>query len=99
MDVSESPSLAEVVGREMEKECPLPLLNWYATSNPWHAAWGPLQLIALQNVVVINDQRRMIREALFFVNSRARGRRRDARRRNLIIDAPSHILGPGLAAI
>ena len=55
--------------------------------------------LRLHRVIVIHRQRRMVAKALFLVDAgRARGVR-DARRGDLIINAPAYIFRPRLAAI
>src|SRR5439155_17315638 len=58
---------------------------------------APLRLRS--GVRVFDDQRRMVREAFLLVD-RHRGRLgSDAERGDVIVDAPSDVLGPGLAAV
>src|SRR3546814_10819798 len=53
----------------------------------------------LQIPVVINGQRRVVAEALVFIDGGLFRRCGDAGRGDVVIDAPPHILGPGLAAV
>src|SRR3546814_15837809 len=53
----------------------------------------------LQIPVVINGQRRVVAEALVFIDGGLFRRCGDAERGDVVIDAPPHILGPGLAAV
>ncbi len=55
--------------------------------------------ISAQLEVVVDDQRRMIGEAAGFVDRRRARGCGDARRRDLVVDAPADILGPRLPAI
>ena len=49
--------------------------------------------------IVVNDQRRMIRELLGQINLRFFGSRCDARRGNLIVQSPPHVVGVSVAAV
>src|SRR5215831_11414914 len=53
----------------------------------------------LQNVIVVDDQRRVIGKAPVLIDRGGARRGSDARRGNLIVDPPADILGPRLTAI
>src|SRR5512134_3294893 len=53
----------------------------------------------LKLMLVVDDERRMVGEALRLVDRLPARERRDAGRRDLVIDAPAHVLLPGLAAV
>src|SRR5215467_11381517 len=52
-----------------------------------------------QRMVVVDRQGRVVGEALVLVDPRALRFRRDARRRDLVVDAPADVLLPRLAAV
>src|SRR5882672_2748294 len=52
-----------------------------------------------QRVVIVDDKRCVVAETLRLVDCGASGFGADAGCGELIIDAPSHVLGPGLAAV
>src|SRR5262249_1674822 len=52
-----------------------------------------------QRMVVVDRQRRVVGEAAVLVDARALRFRRDARRRDLVVDAPADVLLPRLAAV
>src|SRR5688572_9196148 len=59
--------------------------------------YGRIPLI--QRVVIVDRERRMVGKALRLVDRAALGGCSKRRRRDLVVDAPTHVLGPGLAAI
>src|SRR6185503_17151901 len=59
--------------------------------------YGRIPLV--QRVVIVDRERRVVRESLFLVDRAFAGGGGQCRRRDLVIDAPTHVLGPGLAAI
>src|SRR5688572_493386 len=52
-----------------------------------------------QRVVIIDRERRVVGEPLSLVDRAALRRRRETRRGDLIVDAPSDVLGPRLTAV
>src|SRR5882724_9340341 len=54
---------------------------------------------ALKLRVVVDGQRRVVREALRLVNRSLPRLCRDARGRDLVVDAPADVLRPGLSAV
>src|SRR5215831_5754373 len=59
----------------------------------------PSSIRSAQRMVVVDRQRRVVREALRLVDARALRFRGDARRRDLVVDAPADVLLPRLAAV
>src|SRR5215470_3285767 len=57
------------------------------------------RLRPIQVEVVVDDERRVIGKAPALVDSCGARRRGDARRRDLVVDAPTHVIRPGLPAI
>src|SRR5450631_322552 len=55
--------------------------------------------VSAQVVVVIDDQRCVIGESPVGIDRRGPRSCRDARRRDLVIDPPTHVLRPGLTAV
>src|SRR5690348_764704 len=52
-----------------------------------------------ERVLVIDDERRMVRKTPLLVNGAALGRCREIGRGDLVVDTPSHVLRPSLPAI
>src|SRR3954467_1348762 len=55
--------------------------------------------IPLEGPVIVDGEWRVVGEASPLVDRLAHGGGGDARRRDLVVDAPAHVLRPGLAAV
>lgn len=55
--------------------------------------------MALEDKVILHRQRRMVGKPLVFVNRCALRCLRQGGRGQVVVDAPAHVVGPGLAAV
>src|SRR4051812_44445074 len=60
---------------------------------------GAVLPFALEGIVIIDRQGRVVREALLLVDRFLARRDGDAGRGDLVVDAPADVLRPGLAAV
>src|SRR4051812_45963818 len=60
---------------------------------------SPAGSASLKDVLILDRQRRVVGEALLLVDRFLACLRRDARRRDLVVDAPADVLRPGLPAV
>src|SRR3989338_3583060 len=85
-----------------QNRCSHTLLILIPAAGVWPVCLGSKadpEAVDSRSVGVIDNQRRVIGEALRLVNSRRLSPRGDAGRGDLVIEAPADILGPCLAAI
>src|SRR5690606_37309129 len=77
-----------------------PVVNDFRTScriNMWKAARAGS--VRVETPIVVDCQRCMVAEPLLFVDARSLCRSGDGRGCNLVVDAPTHVIGACLSAV
>src|SRR5258708_12560879 len=93
-------SVAPIIAKAKPEEMPRNRAARGAASKYGRIASGRgLRQSPSDREVIVERERRVVREAAALVDGFARGAGGDARRRDLVVDAPADVLGVGAAAV